>query len=151
MSVFCDDIRHEVGEKISLIGVYAADLVVPRMPITLPKLCVWSVIGTDIERPFSRLVVKLVQEGKPTPLIESLDLAPEAREWYEKSRQDFDDSVEHLHYGLEFAVVPFQIDATTSLRVIAETDSGILKGRRLRIRASGRSADAKPSPVGSAE
>jgi hypothetical protein len=37
---FCDDIRQEVDGKISLIGVYGADLVLPDFPATILQLCI---------------------------------------------------------------------------------------------------------------
>lgn len=36
-TVFCDDIRTEVGGKFSLVGVYPSGLQVPAFPITFPK------------------------------------------------------------------------------------------------------------------
>jgi hypothetical protein len=39
-TIFCDDIRHEVGGKLSYIGVYSGRLLVPGFPLSLPKLCV---------------------------------------------------------------------------------------------------------------
>lgn len=38
-ATFCDDIRQEVGNKLSYMGVYGPDLIVPSFPATLPKLC----------------------------------------------------------------------------------------------------------------
>jgi hypothetical protein len=38
-AIICDDIRQEVGNKISLIGIYAKDIFVTKIPFTLPKLC----------------------------------------------------------------------------------------------------------------
>jgi hypothetical protein len=38
-TLFCDDIRHEVGGKLSYIGVYSGGLFVRAFPVTLPKLC----------------------------------------------------------------------------------------------------------------
>ena len=37
--IICDDIRAEVGNKVSLMGVYAKDIFVPKFPYTFPKLC----------------------------------------------------------------------------------------------------------------
>lgn len=36
---FCDDIRQEVGNKLSIMGIYGANLIVPSFPTVLPKLC----------------------------------------------------------------------------------------------------------------
>ncbi|WP_223483662.1 DUF6941 family protein [Pseudomonas sp. A-RE-19] len=39
-SIFCDDIRHEVNGKTSLMGVYQGSLLLQEFPAMLPKLCV---------------------------------------------------------------------------------------------------------------
>ena len=40
-AIFCDDIREELRDKYSYIGVYAsADILVPAIPFTLPRICV---------------------------------------------------------------------------------------------------------------
>jgi hypothetical protein len=40
VSIFCDDIRQEVGGKLSFMGVYYGAMYVPQFPIQLPKFCV---------------------------------------------------------------------------------------------------------------
>lgn len=39
--IICDDVRQEVGNKLSFIGVYppTPDIFVPKLPLSLPKLC----------------------------------------------------------------------------------------------------------------
>jgi hypothetical protein len=39
-AIICDDIRHEIGDKFSLIGVYGSDLQVAQLPFLFPKLSV---------------------------------------------------------------------------------------------------------------
>jgi len=39
VALFCDDVRSEVGNKLSLMGVYGQDLLLREFPTTLPKLC----------------------------------------------------------------------------------------------------------------
>ena len=39
-SLFCDDIRQEVGNKLSLMGIYNGSMVVPSFPYELPRLFV---------------------------------------------------------------------------------------------------------------
>ncbi len=39
-ALFCDDIRLEVGNKHTYVGCYEAQLVVPELPIVLPKFCI---------------------------------------------------------------------------------------------------------------
>jgi hypothetical protein len=41
--LFCDDIRAEVGGKISIMGTYQADMIFPAtqgFPLTVPKFCI---------------------------------------------------------------------------------------------------------------
>lgn len=36
-TIFCDDIRSEIGDKYSLMGIYSGALNVSSMPVTLPR------------------------------------------------------------------------------------------------------------------
>lgn len=40
-AIVCDDIREEVGRKLSFMGVYGQepDVIVPHLPFLFPKLC----------------------------------------------------------------------------------------------------------------
>ncbi len=38
-ATFCDDVRQEVGNKLSYLGIYGPILIVPELPTTLVKLC----------------------------------------------------------------------------------------------------------------
>ena len=40
-SILCDDVRQEVGNKLSFIGVYSKELHIPKTPFTFPKLCIY--------------------------------------------------------------------------------------------------------------
>lgn len=42
--IVCDDIRREVGNKTSLIGIYQNDILL-SIPSVLPKLCIHSVFS----------------------------------------------------------------------------------------------------------
>jgi hypothetical protein len=61
-TIFCDDIRHELGGKLSYIGVYSGRLIVPDFPVTLPKLCVAVCALTSAERPFGNLVLRVLKD-----------------------------------------------------------------------------------------
>lgn len=58
VSIICDDIRFEQGNKISLIGVYTEGILVPRLPITLPKLCLSQTVFDANNIRKIRLVLK---------------------------------------------------------------------------------------------
>jgi uncharacterized protein DUF6941 len=49
-SVFCDDIRMEVGNKFSIMGIYSGDIIInhPQQPTLLPKLGAVVFLITDL-------------------------------------------------------------------------------------------------------
>jgi hypothetical protein len=38
-TILSDDVRHELGNKHSVMGVYADTIIVPKLPTLLPKIC----------------------------------------------------------------------------------------------------------------
>ena len=62
-ALWCDDIRQEVGNKPSFMGVYTSALVVPQLPLTLPKLCVWLTLSTPQEPPLQDVTVTVALTG----------------------------------------------------------------------------------------
>lgn len=50
-AIFCDDIRREEGNKLSYMGVYGGDLLVPSFPAVLPKLCIAMRVTTSPSPP----------------------------------------------------------------------------------------------------
>ncbi|UZS74319.1 hypothetical protein OQB66_08430 [Pseudomonas syringae] len=54
-AVYCDDIRHEDGNKISLMGIYSGQLGVPVFPCSLPKLCIVLSVSTPKDELFKTL------------------------------------------------------------------------------------------------
>ncbi|MEE4384014.1 MAG: hypothetical protein V2J02_18595 [Pseudomonadales bacterium] len=71
---FCDDIRHEVGNKTSLIGLYGTALFAKEFPLLLPKFCVAVrlVVPVDESLEELRIVIFLGDQElgsiKPGPL-----------------------------------------------------------------------------------
>jgi hypothetical protein len=55
-TIFCDDIRRELGGKITLVGIYRAEMLIQgKLPIVLPKLGIAILLQTPVERPLQRL------------------------------------------------------------------------------------------------
>ncbi|WP_062176425.1 hypothetical protein [Sphingopyxis sp. C-1] len=56
--VFCDDIREELGGKLTYVGVYRNALVISAAaPVTLPQLC--AAVSLRIEPPTESLAITL--------------------------------------------------------------------------------------------
>lgn len=59
--IFCDDARHEVNGKVTLVGCYGPDMLVNAFPAVLPKLVVnWHALA-PLEKPFTELRVMLMR------------------------------------------------------------------------------------------
>ena len=136
--IYCDDIREEVGNKLSYMGVYTSELFIPSTPITLPKLCLAVKVVTDINDPFESLDVRIVKSnnGDEIELLSTGSLPIP-----QKSELPGVDHESTLIFALmSFVLSPFQIDEETILRVKANTEREELSGPALRIRISPQSA-----------
>ena len=71
-TTFCDDIRQEIGGKLSYMGVYSSDLYVGGFPITLPKFCVAIRVMTPAdpreERHGVQAAVRPPRRSPPQPI-----------------------------------------------------------------------------------
>lgn len=122
---YCDDIREEVGGKISLMGIYTGDMFVASMPLLLPKLCIAVNVVTPIDEPLQTLNLNIYKEGVSEPLLSTGEISiPDL--------PHDDNSIMQVAH-LIFALSPFQIDEETKLRVVAETENGQIVGRPLKI------------------
>jgi len=127
-AVFCDDIRQEVGGKVSLMGCYQGDLLVPFMPVALPKLCVFATISTPVERPLKTLKVRVMQDE--TELV-SLDVPADDMN---KVVPQAEDGVTRILANTVIVFSPFAVAVPTAIRVMVDTEEGEIIGPRLRIR-----------------
>lgn len=61
-AMFCDDVRQEVGQKLSYLGVYGGNLVVPAFPTTLIKLCCVFSLLLPSKAPPKSVTFKLLRD-----------------------------------------------------------------------------------------
>ena len=59
-ATYCDDIRQEVGGKLTLVGVYNGSLLVPSFPVVLPKLCLALQVVTAVSEPLKDLTFRVL-------------------------------------------------------------------------------------------
>lgn len=139
-SIFCDDIRSEVGGKLSIMGTYAEALIVEEFPVTLAKLCVASWLHFPADATFESLSVRLMQ-GKeaistsefpamPKKIAEKREEIIAVRRRYEPPDYE-DDSPRRTVLHTHFVVSPLQLDEACSLRVRADIDGETVKLGRL--------------------
>lgn len=61
-AIFSDDIRQEIGGKITLVGIYGEQMLVSEMPCAIPKLCLTVKAISTAEDPFKSLRVAILQD-----------------------------------------------------------------------------------------
>lgn len=128
-TTFCDDIRHEVSNKLSYIGVYSGNLYVQAFPVALPKLCVAIKVVTPRDKPLDSIRLRIlkddetfqeitVDEGQLSASMESLN-------------GQIKSELKNLAQTASFVIVfsPMQLDGPCTLRVrVAIGDEEELKG-----------------------
>ena len=57
--ILCDDTRQEIGNKISLIGIYSNNIIINRVPFVLPKICLYVML-TKITKPIPKFDVAVI-------------------------------------------------------------------------------------------
>jgi len=130
-AIFCDDIRPEVGNKLSFMGCYQSELVVQMAPVALPKLCVFASILTPIERPFKSLMFRVVQDDDVE--LARIDMPEDG---LAGSSQIFDETATRKIISTAIVFSPFAIEKHTMLRLMATTEEGEITGPRLLIKVA---------------
>jgi hypothetical protein len=125
-TLVCDDVREEVGNKSTLVGVYQGDLTVPEAPTMLPKLSFFFRARAHVSKPFRSLTVRVLRDGQDYLTAE---FAPDALPEPDAT----EDGTYHVQIVLQ--AQPFEIVGPGELQFLAETDGETLDGGRLLIRA----------------
>lgn len=126
--VFCDDIRQELGNKLSLMGVYSGELLIfQKPPIILPKLGIVAWLISDAD-------------DKPTKMDLSI-LSPPDGQQLVKLENDLSDLVISNMEGARkvmqqiiFPITPFPILQEGMFEVYIETERERLRAGRLLVK-----------------
>lgn len=131
--LFCDDIREEVGNKVSYMGIYTGVLQVQSMPSLLGKLCVVVRLQSDLKKPFEQIEIRVVKEKEREEVEELLNTGviqqpadfPVLDGWANRYLAQF-----------HFVLQSFPVEDSFDLRVKVRTESEELEGTALRIRVA---------------
>jgi len=132
--LYCDDIREEMGNKLSLMGVYANDLLVPKLPATISKLCVAVRLAIPVKSKLSSditLEVAKTQKGKKAPEI--LATAPIAAKQVKQAKTQAFAGNDFL-LQVNFMIGPLSFDHEFTLSVKAIVGKQVLEGASLQVR-----------------
>ncbi|CAM2164874.1 Phosphatidylserine decarboxylase [Paraburkholderia sacchari] len=138
---FCDDVRLEVGNKSSLMGVYGGDLQVPSFPFALPKLAVVTFISTPTDEPMSTLIFE-VRDG--SDVLAQYEVPKHELEAVQKSVSARDDSVEPaqaLALGATAFLSPFSVDRPKVIKAVVICDGKEFVAGKLYVRQVSPASD----------
>lgn len=141
-AIFCDDIRHEMGNKMSFMGCYQGELFVPAVPIVLSKLCIFATALTPVERPFKSLSFRIVTPENVE--LARLEIPAEA---FNIMPVVIDETVTRTSVSAALMFSPFIIEKPMTLRLMADTEEGEIVGPRLLIKVTDISAPATEALV----
>lgn len=131
-TVFCDDVRQEVGNKVSFIGIYQDSLLVPKLPTVLPKLCLVVQAVTSIDRPFKSLTIRVLRNEEVLHQFEmDEDKLSIDQSRIESAHKDENDEQLRFRFVSVLAIAPFPIREKAKLRVRVITESEELRGGTL--------------------
>ncbi|MDT0355710.1 hypothetical protein RJO15_08035 [Herbaspirillum huttiense F1] len=144
--IYCDDIRVEMGNKQSLMGVYNTELVVPNLPTSLPKLAICVRIFTPADQPFKEIFIKamlddqVLGEAPADPsLLKEMKMSPA-----------FDEDGKSVCYGeisIIMAFAPFVIPHECRLKIHVTIDGELFKGPPLLLRTPLENESVSFAPV----
>jgi hypothetical protein len=134
-ATWCDDVRQEVGNKSSFMGVYNGVLLVPILPTVVKRLSVVIEVVSPIEKPFKKLTVRVMQSDRADPIGFSEIPAPQLV----ASPPVLGSPVERMESVAQCMTMVFSFgelqfsDKTEWLKVFADTEDGLLESFKLSV------------------
>lgn len=132
-TLFCDDIRYEIGGKLSYIGVYSDGLIVPTFPVTLPKLCLVVKIVTPADEPLRLLRLRVLKDDA---VLQEIEVDEQQLTAASNSADDLtEESRTERRHIAQFLLVfsPIRFDEPCTLRVRVRTECSELRGIALKV------------------
>ena len=133
-TTYCDDIRQEVGGKLSLIGVYNGVMYVPQFPATLPKLWIKATYVCNHDDPPKSLKMRVYKDNEP---MVDLDALPEYLEQLANARESGvplpEGTQKVLSSHAQVCLSPLVLDAPCTLRIAAFVGEREVRGVGLQV------------------
>ena len=126
-AIFCDDIRYEKGDKESYVGCYLQEnLFVPSVPVGLARFCIHAVAYTSTDNPYRSLTFRVVRDGDQE--VARIEIPKDIL----NVRENFtNETTQRMTVSSSFFFAPLLIEQNMVLRVLADTEYGVLSGPQL--------------------
>ena len=130
-ALYCDDIRHEVGGKVTYVGTYGPDMFVPEFPFVVPKLCVALFISMPWELEARKVTARVSLDDDP---IADFDADIESVVTQQLSDPSFGpDEVTRRILMTYFSVGGLELKAPGLIRPLVRVDDDEMRGPALEI------------------
>lgn len=132
-AIFCDDVRMEVGNKMSLMGIYQSQMIVPTLPVTIQKLCVFASATTDINTPFEKVefTIKNNEDIIGKLIIDNDGI--ETQKIHITEKDEWESEQPTITAEAVLTIKQLIIDQPSRIEVLVETENEILRAGVLRI------------------
>jgi hypothetical protein len=123
-TIYCDDVRREIGNKLSFMGIYGPNILLNDFPAVLPKLCAVMTLHLPADTQTKTVTFSLYKDdeeiGRSTAHTADVRMAA----------PQFPDPVVDRRLTIRFIaqMVPFQLDSPCRLRARAEMDGEAITG-----------------------
>jgi len=135
-AIFCDDIRIELGNKSSLMGIYNGELLSDNFPLLLPKLCVHASLNVPLDRPLTTLSINLYQGDE---IVRSSEIGSDELVGMQKQiLTTVDPEMPFRFFGVttQITLLPFHTDSPVILKLVFVADGEEVIAGKLRIKYS---------------
>uniref|UniRef100_UPI003594348C DUF6941 family protein n=1 Tax=Burkholderia sp. AU33423 TaxID=2015355 RepID=UPI003594348C len=128
---YCDDVRQEVNNKLSFMGMYQGQLIFPALPARVPRLCVIQQLVCPKVQPFQHAKVAVYRDES---LFAESELTPPEDAWTSGREEGY------LRFMIPFIFENLEFSQKTIFRVRCTFDDGMI------IPAPALEIDAAPGP-----
>jgi hypothetical protein len=147
-TIFCDDIRDELGGKLSLIGVYGPDLIIDApFPALLPKLGILVNARIPIDRTISglRLIIYAPGDADNVPSVDTELPWHPPNTAQELGDPPFPDAVVSHNFAGRLLLSPFVIKEEGYVRVRLICGDETIRVGALQIKKHNNNSDKESS------
>jgi len=132
LAQFFDDVRQEVGNKLSLIGCYTGgEMVFEKLPAIAPKLFAYITAIAPLDQPFEKLCIRASINGD---MLGTLEVPPEQLN-PSTHPQIARPGASRFFINVVMAFSPLHFPEQCTLTIVAETERGEVQAGSLFVHA----------------
>lgn len=133
-TIYCDDVRQEVGGKHSFMGVYNSDMLIPEFPANIGKLCAQITVRLPIETRAENMVIKILNVEDIVAEIPLPEGQLQAMRKQILANESDPSELQFLGVVVGLQITPLLLDKPGKFRSIAVVDGNEVRGNSLAIR-----------------